>query len=450
MSGDEAVSGDAAASAGDTGASMRSGYHAAPSRPVWLTVVLVAAVVVFAAWFAHLFRDTAQHVIEWYAGTGDPTAAAASLRWYVLFGLVTVTVFVAAWMGRFIERFFGNRTGVEAVAASARGEGRNISLRATWVRSAATWSTSVGLVSIGRESAIIESGGAIGAIVGKRSGGRGDALATAGIAAAFAAAYHAPIAGMLYVEEHLRVHTSRRALVFASAGAAGGHAASVYLFGGHAIFPPTEGSRWRMLVLGMIALLPALLAARLFLELRVRVKALSIADRLGVPWWAIVLPFAIVAGAAVATFPLAAGNGMEALRQVPLGVTAGTGLALCFGKLAGTTASIGGGAPGGVLTPTISIASGAALLTLLAVEQVGVVVDNPWDPLVLAMAVGVAVGLRSPYGAVFLLPEMLGDYTLVPVVAVVVALAFVIDRGIDRIVVSAGERLPSGIYDEDA
>jgi H+/Cl- antiporter ClcA len=103
-----------------------------------------------------------------------------------------------------------------------------------------------------------------------------------------------------------------------------------------------------------------------------------------------------------------------------------------------------------VLTPTISITSGTALLTLLAVDRLGLAVVHPWDVMVVAMAVGVAVGLRSPFGAVFLLPEMLGDYTLVPPVAVIVALAVLLDRGLDRLVVRAGEEVPTGIYDEDA
>ena len=246
------------------------------------------------------------------------------------------------------------------------------------------------------------------------------------------------------------MHRSRRALIFAGTGAIGGHFASIWLFHGHEIFPPVEGSRWRMLLLGLIIVVPAALAARTFLELRVRVKALSIAQRLGMPWWAVVGPFAVIAGAAVATFPLAAGNGMEALRHVPLGVTVTTGLALCLGKLVGTVASIGAGAPGGVLTPTISIASGAALLTVMAAEQIGVMDVDAWSAVVMAMTVGVAVGMRSPIGAMFLLPEMLGDYTLVPYAACIVAVAYVLDRMVDRAAVTLGERLPTGVHDEDA
>lgn len=70
--------------------------------------------------------------------------------------------------------------------------------------------------------------------------------------------------------------------------------------------------------------------------------------------------------------------------------------------------------------------------------------------MVAAMAIGVAVGLRSPLVAVFLIPEMLGDLTLVPAIAVIVAAATVVDRGIDRIAILPGFVIPCGVRDEDA
>ena len=45
---------------------------------------------------------------------------------------------------------------------------------------------------------------------------------------------------------------------------------------------------------------------------------------------------------------------------------------------------------------------------------------------------------------------MLGDYSLVPAVAVVVAVAVVIDRGLDAAARRMGSLLPTGVYDEDA
>ena len=203
--------------------------------------------------------------------------------------------------------------------------------------------------------------------------------------------------------------------------------------------------------MSLAVLVPAALAARVFRMLRVRVKAGDLADRLGVPWWPVVAGFAVLAGAAVATFPFAAGNGMEALRQAAVGPTVSIALALCVGKLVGTSASLGSGAPGGALTPTISIAAGTALLALLGAEGLGVHLDAgvTWGVMVSSMAVGVAVGLRSPLLAVVLIPELVGDYSFLPVIVVVVVGATIVDRGIDHLVSRVASPVPDVIYDED-
>ena len=429
-----------------------SGFHAAPPRQRWLTSVLFIVVVGVAAAVAHLFRETAEIVIEWYSDEPDLVEAASSTRWLLLCGIVSVSVFIAAWLGRVVETRRASETGIEAVAASARGERRRISLRASGVRAAGTWLASAGLTSIGRESAIIELGGAFGTAAGRRTRGRGDALATAGIAAAFAAAYHAPVAAVLYLEEHLRVVRSRRALWFATTGAIAGHLVSVSVMAGHAVFPAPVGSRWDTLRLSMVVLVPAAVGARAFRMLRVRAKAVGLAERLGVPWWSVAAAFALVAGAAVATSPFAAGNGMESLRHAAIGPTLTIAVALSVGKLIGTTAALGSGAPGGALTPTISIAAGTALLSLLGVEHLGIEpgVGVVWGVMVSSMAIGVAVGLRSPLLAIVLVPELVGDYTFLPVIAVVVAAATVVDMGTGYVISRVASPVPDVIYDDDA
>jgi H+/Cl- antiporter ClcA len=429
-----------------------SGYDAAPPRPAWLTFVMFVVVVAVAVAIAHLFRETAELVIEWYSAEPDLIDVAVSSKWFLLCALVASSVFVAAYLGRIVERRRESETGIEAVAASARGERRSISLLASGIRAVGTWIASTGLSSIGRESAIIEMGGAVGTTLGRRSGGRGDALATAGIAAAFAAAYHAPLAAVLYLEEHLGISRSRRALWFAATGAVAGHLAMAQLWGATSIFPAPVGSRWQTLGLSLLVLVPALVGSRLFRVLRVRVKAVSLAERLRLPWWTVALLFALVAGVAVATFPLAAGNGMEALRRASVGGTVSMAVALSIGKLVGTTAALGSGAPGGALTPTMGIAAGTGLLALLGVEGLGIGVGAgvAWGVMVCAMAVGVSVGLRSPLLAIVLVPELVGDYSLLPLIAVVVGVAVLADAVVDRAVARVATPVPDVVYDEDA
>jgi len=426
------------------------GFDQLPTRPAWVTALLFVIVILAAATFAKLFRRTSYEVIGWYADADDPTGAAHTLSPIVVFLVVSGAVALAAVLGHVVQRRWGQRVGIEAVAASARGEDVDISFRATGTRVVGTWISSTGVAAIGRESAIIESGGVIGSLIARRTGGRGATMATAGMAAAFAAAYHAPIAAVLYLEEHLKVSHSRRAITFSIAGAVGGYAASLLLFGSDPIFPPIEGSHWESLPVALVGLLPAVLVARLFLQLRMRFTCAALARLTGGKHWWHVAGLSLIAGLSVAAFPSAAGNGMEGLGEIAAGATFTIGLALLVGKLIGTAATLGAGAPGGVITPTIAMSSGAALVTILTAERLGMRVDHAWDAVVLVMAVGVAVGIRAPLMAVFLVPEMMGDYWLVPVAAVVVLIAIGVDRLLDLVIRSAGGQIPTGVRDEDA
>jgi chloride channel protein, CIC family len=428
----------------------RTGFDVPPARPPFATFVLLLAVTLVASTFAHLFKTALREVLQFYADRSDPTEASVALGRVVLFVVASGSVLAAATIGHLVQRRWSHRVGIEAIAASARGDARSISFRATLLRLVATFTVSAGLVSIGRESAIVESGGVVGSVTGRESGGRGDALASAGIAAAFASAYNAPVAAVLYAEEHLRIRQSLRATLFVVSGALAGHLFTRWLFESDAIFPDVTGSPWRVTWLGLAVTVPTVVIARSFLQLRVLVGTDAVMG-----WTRCSRPVAIavlaaVAGLSVAAFPLAAGNGMDALDRGPGGATLTLALALVVGKLVGTTAALGAGAPGGVLSPTMGVAGGTALLVLLAVDGMGFDVVHVWDAMVPAMAIGVAVGMRSPLVAIFLIPELLGDYTLVLPMIVVVGTAWLLDRALDRVVVRVGAMIPSDVYDEDA
>jgi len=423
------------------------GYDTIPDRHPFATVALLVMVVTVTACFAEGFRRSAEWVIEWYSGTPSPTGAASALNPWIVGCLVTVIVLAAAAVERRAVRIRPGGSGLAAIAASARGEGRRISSTATTYRAGAIWGVASGLVSLGRESAIVETGGALGAVSGRLSRGKGDAMAVAGIAAGFAAAYHAPLAAIVYLEEHLGIRRSQRAVRFVIAGGVGGHLVVLWLFGGHSVFPAIEGSRWELLIAGLIIVLPGVVASRIFRSLRTGASSDG--------WRARLLPSrrrfvyvvaAVVAGAAVAVAPHAAGNGMDALREVPEAATYSLAGALLIGKIVGTTAALVAGAPGGVISPSMAVAGGAALFVALAADEAGFRVDHHWDVVVAALVVGVVVGLRSPLMAPLLVAELLGDYTLVPALAVVAVAAYGGDRLID--VVRTG---PSGkVRDEDA
>ena len=431
-----------------------SGFEVRPRRPAVATLALFVVVVIGAASFAHAFREGIRRVIRWYGGSIDPTAVASHRSTVAVVAGVALAVIAGGTISLAVGRRWRGRIGIEAIADSARGGGEPISLTATTARSAATWLASIGLTSIGRESAIIETGGALGSVLGRRTGGRGDTLAATGIVAGFAAAYHAPVAAVLYAEEHLGVGRSRRATTFVIAAAAATHLWAVYVLDSHGIFPAAPGTWWQTIVPGLAVALPAVVCSRWFLRARAGASGGRLARSLPVPRWMAVATLALVSAAAVAWFPAAAGNGMEGMRHGATAITWQLAAGLLIGKAVGTTAALGAGAAGGVLSPTMGVAGGAAMVTLLVGNTLGWHSSQPYGAVLAAMAIGVAVGLEAPLMAVVLIPEMVGDYRLMVPIGAVVGVAVLLNMLLSRAIAAwagptATTGLPAGVRDED-
>ena len=417
----------------NTKATRTEGFDTVPDRPAVLTFVLFAFVVFCSVAIAVAFKESGLWVISRYAHVRDPTRAAGHLAWPKTALIAAGTTLAAAGLGMVASHRWPRRSGLESIAATARGEDRRISLPATAIRAFGTWLMLVGLVPIGRESAILEMGGAIGSTVARRFRGHGATMAAAGMAAAFAAAYHAPIAAIAYLEEHFRIRSSRRAMIFTVGGALSGSLIAKIVFGTKTILPVLHASPRQLFVAGAIAVVPATVGARLFLHMRTRVTSPSAIWLRSASPWTIATAGAVAAGLTVAAFPAAAGNGNDALRRVSATATVGIGLAIAMtiGKAIGTCAAFGAKAPGGALTPTMTVAAGSALLGTAALHGLGISVVNVWAVAVLSAAVAVAVGLRSPITAVVLIPEMMGHLRLLPATAMVVVAAIALDHTLD-------------------
>jgi chloride channel protein, CIC family len=424
-----------------------------------LALVLVVTVSAIAAGFAHQFREAIFRSITVYADSHLATEAASSLNPVALFVLVTGGLLLASWIGRRARGMVGNRLGLSVLAAAARGEGPGPSVPGTLLRSSGTLAASAALASLGRESAILESGGAIGfglaeflrRRVKSLPAGLGPAVGAAGIAAAFAAAYHAPFAGIIYLEEHLGVRRHKRTLLYTLIGALTGDLIAVDVLGGKRVFSPVQGARSDVVVMGAIVVVPALIGSTLFLRMRDRVSHLVGSGTDRARMWMVVS--AVIAGVLAVVSRLVAGNGMEAIRLSATGATVALVFALAFGKMFATAAAVGSGAPGGVFSPSMAVAAGWALLTFEAMHGLHIGLPAPvWSGVIAALAVGIAIGLKSPVVAVFAVPEMTGDLRLLPAIAVVVAVAVGL-RWLAREVLTRGRarpELPSVIHNEDA
>lgn len=426
----------------------------ARARSSVATALVVGVVASAGAAFAHAFRSAVEAGTGLLAGPGEDLVTRQRVSAWAIFGIVTLGLLVAAAIGQWALRWRGERLGLTAVAAAARGEGVGPSLVGTLLRATGTLAATSGLASLGRETPILETGGSIGTFVGRITRRSPAMLAVAGIAAGFAAAYHAPIAAVLYVEEHLGVRRDRRAITHAVAGAALGYVVLREVFGGEPIFPaaahPAGGS---IVVLAAVGLVPAMVASRLFLLARERWPKAVDGTTIAARRWAHRVAFAVIGGAIVALVPLTAGNGMAALRHASTNTTIEIAVGLCLAKLIATSAAVAAGAPGGVFSPSLAVAAGAALLGFVALSHLGVPLPGTyWDGMLVAMTIGIAVGIRSPLVATIVVAEMTGDLRLLPVSAATVLVATVLDRALDRrrAGAGAGEPVAVTLHDEDA
>jgi H+/Cl- antiporter ClcA len=99
----------------------------------------------------------------------------------------------------------------------------------------------------------------------------------------------------------------------------------------------------------------------------------------------------------------------------------------------------------------LAVAAGAALGSFVVLDALGLHLGGSrWDGILIAMAIGVAVSVRAPMVAVVMLSEMTGDFRLLPLSALVVALAVLLDRRLDRRRRRAGHHVPATLHDEDA
>ena len=279
---------------------------------------------------------------------------------------------------------------------------------------------------------MLETGGSVGASIARRLKRPPADLAATGIAAAFAAAYHAPVGAYLYVQEHVVHRPLRRTLRCALAGAVIGFLIADVGLGGNAIFAhgidPLGAGAFERAAIGLV---PALAATRLFFWIRKSVAAPGAPSPESVRVWVRSLAFALAAGAIVAFVPLTSGNGMEAIRHGLTDATIGVALALTLGKLAATCAAIGSGAPGGVFSPSMAVAAGAALLSYEFIERTGVsLAGSHWDGMLAAMAIGVAVGTGTPLVGIVIVSELAGDARLLPICALSVGGARLIEEGV--------------------
>ena len=312
----------------------------------------------------------------------------------------------------------------EYVEAVRLRNGRIPLLSTVWRTASSAFSVASG-AAIGREGTMIQFSSAISSWIGARSPLRNLSLSRQvayGAAAAVAAAYQAPIAGVFFVTEIVLgewVSTDIPGLLVASSA---GWFVSRLLLGAGPLFP-VRGSL--LITHALLWVLPLALVLGAVGPAYQKLLHFSGAAKR--------LPFALLwSGLAVGILaliePKVWGNGDAALLGILQNKVTLLGIFSVFTfRLVATTFSVGTGTVGGVFTPTLF--AGAAL-GLAA----GHLLHNP-EPAILAicgMGLLMAAVTHAPLMAALMAVELTGQWHLLPIILPCTLLASLIARTISR------------------
>ncbi len=292
-----------------------------------------------------------------------------------------------------------------------------IDVRTSLVKCAASLLVVATGSAIGREGAMILLAALAASLLGQRLAPRSEwrLMVACGAAAGMAAAYHAPLAGALFVAEVLIGTLAIAAITPVAIAAVCSLVVTQWLSGAEVLYrvPPLPVPQYYEYLLLIVFGLVCGVGGAAFLW------ALDGARR-GFRSLKLPLPLQLALGGALVgllsvLYPEVWGNGFSVVRTLQTAPPGALLIAALFAaKLAAMLASNGSGAPGGVFTPTLF--AGAAFGALAAKAM------TPWIgadhlPLLMAlcgMATWLAATTHAPVMAALMVFEMTGEYMILP------------------------------------
>lgn len=274
-------------------------------------------------------------------------------------------------------------------------------------------------LALGREGPTIQMGGALGQLVSQGLGCTArerQTLIAAGAGAGLAAAFNAPLAGLVFVLEELQRDFAPTVFATTLIAAVTADVVTRSLSGQAPVFhtqtyaiPPLAGLPVSLL-LGLVAGVLGVVFNRSL------VGALDLFQRMRRwPAWA---PGALaggVVGAVGWVAPDALGGGHRLVEQTLAGqVMLPVLLGFFVLRFVLTMLSYGCGAPGGIFAPLLVLGSELGLgVGLLAQRVVPGIVDHPASFAVIGMAAYFSAIVRAPLTGIVLIVEMTSDYSFI-------------------------------------
>jgi H+/Cl- antiporter ClcA len=357
---------------------------------------------------------------------------AIAFRWPYAPLLVTPGGFaLAAWLTR---RYFDGAQGSgipQVIAArqleSVEQRGRLVSARLGLAKIGLLILGLAAGASSGREGPTVQVGAATMFLLGRIEPHRQPGLLLAGSAAGIAAAFNAPLAGIIFgIEEMSRSFEQRSSVLVLVAVIAAGLTSQAIL-GDYTYFGVTSGTLqmgWQWLAVLLAGVVGGLLGG-LFSRVLI-LFADGLPTRLGGLIRRRPVAFAAVCGLLVALSGLAAGGtvfgtGYAQTREI----LAGQPMHWLFGplKLIATALSSISGIPGGIFSPSLAVGAG------LAYDLHPILNDVPIGLLaILCMAAYLAGVVQAPLTSAVIVSEMTADHGLIFPIMVAALLASAVSR----------------------
>ena len=351
-------------------------------------------------------------------------------------------VFMAAWMAVLAAMAVavGKLTSWEPMISGSgipQVEGEVVGkLSQNWIRVIATkfiggFICMLAGLALGREGPSIQ----LGAMAGKgvsRGLDRGKTeehfLITCGASAGLAAAFHAPLAGVMFSLEEIHKNFSVSALTSVMTASLTADILSTIVLGTDSVFRfeidstlPT-GYYWMILILGLI--LGALGAFYNWFTLKAQELYGKI--KVGGSWLKMMIPF-ICAGLLGFTFPELLGSGHDLItRLTHTDMMLGTILLILAGRFLFSAVSFGSGAPGGIFFPLL-VTGGyiGGAFAAAGVEYFGLDPVYVNNFVLLSMAGYFAAIVRAPLSGIILIFEMTGNLNHMLSLSVVTVVAYI-------------------------
>ena len=408
--------------------------HVAGDQQLRLSA-LALVIGVVAAFGAVLFRELIELVQQGFFGFSTERLAslAATLPgWRVVLAPALAGLFVGVFV-KFTLRDQRAHGVAEVIEASAIHGGR-MTLRDGLVSAIVNAVSIGGGASVGREGPAIHLGAALASTFGgffnlDRSQAR--IILGAGAAAAIAASFNAPFAGVFFAHEMIIGHYALPAFApVAIASVTGTVVARVY-FGDFPAFIIVGHEISSYLEMPAFALLGVVCAIAAIAFIRLVPIVQDLHDKLKIPRWASPALGGLAVGLIALWFPEVLGVGYEATDRALNGEYLLIMLvALAAAKLLATVICLGSGFGGGVFSPSLFIGAmiGGAF---------GAVAALPFPELASSLGAYTLTGMGATAAAVFGAPisttlmifELTGDYQLTVAVLIGVVVATVFTRG---------------------